>query len=262
MASGMLFLLKRFKMQENRRFYVNSDCFQGEFVKLQGSEFNHLVNVLRAKIGDELIININDGKDIFCKLVEIGKGFANLECIRSEQNLCEPKLHITLFQALPKGDKLELIVQKAVELGMSKIVPFTSNFTVAKDNPNKTERLNKISVEASKQCGRAIKVDVEKTITINELYEKLVDFDDVFFCFEGEKENSIKTVLQKSFSVKKPEKVALIIGSEGGFSEKEAKKLVDCGAKVVSLGRRIMRCETAAIASMAIVMYEFNEMVI
>lgn len=247
-------------MQEDRRFFVENIDENAEEIVITGSEYKHIANVLRAKVGDKVVCFCGDKIDYTCEIIDITKTEISLKIIEKSINLSEPEKNYTLFQALPKGDKIDLIVQKAVELGFNKVVPFTSKFTISKDNENKNQRLNKIALEAVKQCGRNVNFEVSYSVTFKQMLEKLKDFDIVLFAFEGERENEIKNVLNK-VDKDKIKNVALIIGSEGGFDKDEAELIKENGGKILSLGNRILRAETASISVMGIVMYEFDEMV-
>ena len=155
---------------------------------------------------------------------------------------------------MPKGDKADLIVQKAVELGVQDIYFFNSSFvSEAKFN---LDRLNKINVEACKQCGRSRKSNIYGLFDFKEILDLFHNFDKVIICYENEKINSIK----KELCDFNGESIAIIIGSEGGFSDNEVSLCKNYGAKSVTLGNRIMRCETASIVTCGIVMYELGEM--
>ena len=164
-----------------------------------------------------------------------------MKFIEKTYNNANPKANIVLFQGLPKGDKLELIIQKLNELGISKIIPFDSDFTIAKFNSSKLERLNKIAVESSKQCGRSKSLQVESCISFKQMIEEINKFQTVLFAYENERTTYLKDINLLG-------DIAIIVGSEGGFSEKEVNALLKTNAKIVGLGNRILRCETASIA--------------
>src|SRR5690606_35771629 len=138
-------------------------------ILLQGQEHHHLVNVTRAQIGEQVIVCFNDGYDNICEIIEIKKNQAILKRLSRQKNNNETDIDVTLFQAAPKGDKIELITQKCVELGIKSIVPFLSQFTQTKESSVKTERLRKIAQEAAKQCGRAIVPEIENTSKFSDI---------------------------------------------------------------------------------------------
>ena len=243
---------------ELRRFFAEQKNTTGNTVIIDGDEFIHLARVLRLGAGDEIIVCFNDGKDNFAVIKKIEKNFASAEIYRTEYNLCEPGRRISLFQALIKGEKEDLLIQKAVELGVYEIYPFESEHCTVKitGGEGKRERLNKIAKEACKQCGRACIAEVKPFITFNAMLEKLKSFDKVIFASELEERNSLKDSLSSSPN---PAHIALVIGSEGGFTMEEHKKIVEAGAEPVTLGNRIMRAETAGISLISAVSFYLGE---
>lgn len=238
-----------------RRFYIAQEDICGNQVTISGDEFWHLTKVLRYKLGYSLIVCNNiDGNDYLCELTEISKDFARAEVKEIVPNECKTKAKITLYQALPKGDKADFITQKAVELGVSDIVFFNSDYVSEKKF--NIERLNKINVEACKQCGRSRISNIKGLLSFDQMLCELDLFDKVILCYENEKINSIKSQLRGE----KFENIALIVGSEGGFSEQEVEKAKQKGAEAVTLGSRILRCETASIVVCGVVLYELGEM--
>lgn len=240
---------------EIRRFYVSVDDITDNVVTIVGDEFWHLTKVLRYKVGYNIIVcNNTDGKDYVCKIKLIDKDYCQAVVEDIVDNECKTKSNITLFQALPKGDKADLIVQKAVELGVQNICFFDSNY-VAEKKFN-LDRLHKINVEACKQCGRSRISNIFGLLTFEEMLNLLKNFDKVIVCYENEKTNNLGEELVGMES----KNIAIIIGSEGGFSEQEVELCKSFGAKSVTLGSRILRCETASIVVCGIVMYVLGEM--
>jgi 16S rRNA (uracil1498-N3)-methyltransferase len=162
--------------------------------------------------------------------------------------------------AYPKGDKLETVVQKSVELGASEIIPFESSRCIKRPAADKADkiadRLSRIAEEAAKQCGRSRLPKVAKQIKFSEVTERVKDHDLTLFCYEGEGATSLKATLE-SYG-KEGGRIAVIIGSEGGFSEEEARLIIEAGAKCVNLGPRILRCETAPDYCLAAISYHFE----
>lgn len=254
-----------------RRFFVKK-IIDSEKIILEGSDYNHLKNVLRFKVGDEIICFCGDGKDYFCEIISLENQKVLCKIQKIQLSDKTPKSKVTLFQALLKSDKFEFIIQKMSELGLTSIIPFESTFTVSKLKEGKTLRYNKISIEASKQCGRADFLKVHDGITFNEMLEKLKGFEIVIFANENENNTSIKDVINNyddtSHFLPLGDKcegtlnsqIALIVGSEGGFSEKEIFEIISRGAKSVSLGKRILRAETASITLASIIMFLLGEL--
>ena len=221
---------------------------ENNYIIINGEDLDHLA-VLRCNTNEEVFCFCGDEYEYSCKIQEITKKYA--KCLILDKKLCKknPTKNIVLFQGLPKLDKLELITQKLTELGINKIVPFESDFTIAKKNLNKIERLNKISKEACKQCGRSLPVVVEEPIKFNNLKEKLNDFDLVLFANETNRQ-----ITDINFNDKN--NIAIIVGSEGGFSNRELEMLTkDEKITQIGLGERILRTETASIVLCGIVSY-------
>ena len=237
-----------------RRFFIEKDIEVEEEFKIEGEEAKHIM-VLRHNIGDEILVN-----DKVCKIKDITKKGIICVAVSLEKRKEEPNIKITLFQSLLKSDKLEFVIQKCVELGIYKIIPFMSKNVVVKveekDKIKKSIRWNKISLEASKQCGRSDIVKVEDMITFPEMINVLKDFELVILAYENETKK-LKEVINKNLKVKN---IAIIIGPEGGFEKDEVQEILrQNNANSVSLGSRILRAETASLNLVSILMYEFGE---
>ena len=213
---------------------------------IEDEEFLHLKVVLRMKEGDNVVVLDGSETEYVCKILNIRKDCAIAEILYKQTCNALPKKEITLYQAFTKREKLELIVQKAVELGVSNLVLFESDFTVAKDSVTKKDRLEKIVKSACKQCECSVPMNINicKFADIS----KSANMHDIVL-FANEREG-------KEFdfsSLKKYNKIAIIIGPEGGFSDDEKKTVLDFGAESISLGERILRSETATIVLTGIV---------
>lgn len=244
----MLYLLRM------RRFFVKSENITENEIVINEKEFEHLHNVLRLRENDKLVCFSGDGLEYFCSIKQIlpSKAICQIEKIEKSKTATGKK--ITLFQGALKSDKFEFVIQKMSELGLNKVVPFESAFSVAKVKSEKIDRYQKIATEASKQCQRADVLEVGKVLTLKQLAQEIKNYDLVLFAYEKEDENSLANIKVKDF-----ENIALIVGSEGGFSEKEAQTLIQAGAKSISLGKRILRAETAPITLASIVMFLLGE---
>ena len=237
-----------------RRFFIEKDIKIGEEIEITGEEAKHIM-VLRYNIGEKILIN-----DKICEIKDISKYGIKVEAIEEEKKTETPNVNITLFQALLKSDKLEFVIQKSVELGIYKIKPFISKNVVVKlndsDKIRKIDRWNKISKEASKQCGRNDIVTVENINSFKSMIEELPQYDLVLIAYENEVQ-SLKEAIQKNISAKN---IAIIIGAEGGFEKDEVSEILkQKNAISVSLGPRILRAETASLNLISILMYEFDE---
>lgn len=236
-----------------KRFFVNQNLQVNTVVAIDGVEHNHIKNVLRLKIGDEIILVCGNEFDYISQIVDISKGCTKVKINQKEPNIYNPKSDVTVFQALVKTDNMTLIVQKLTELGVKTFVPFESDFITSKDKFNKCQKLQEISNQSIKQCKRSIPMRVENTKSFGDVLTSLVDFDIVIFANECEKTLNLSDIKLNGG------KIAIIIGSEGGFSFSEIERLTSSGAKSVSLGKRILRAETASIALTSVVMYMIGE---
>ncbi len=218
-------------------------------MKLTGAERKHLAEVLRARPGDNIVICPNDGKDYIYEITAFDKESVALSFLREEDNPTEPDLYLCVYISILKGDKTELEVQKLTELGARRIVPMISEYTVPLRE--KSERLRRAAHEASKQCGRAIIPEVTDVMSYSDVIRELADYDSAVFAYEGAYGGGLRI----GDVVKGDEKrIALVIGPEGGFSEREVKEAENAGYPGVTLGKRILRAETAAIAGAAVIM--------
>ncbi len=232
-----------------KRFFVDSGIKINiaDKIALTGDEYVHLSKVMRLRTGDKVEC-FQDGSEIFeCKILQVGKSDATLEVLNSYPCKANPKIRITLFQGLPKLDKLELISQKLCEIGVSCIVPFYSKFCIVKPNDNKVERLRKIIVSACKQCGRTSLLQVNLPVKFAEIVPMFDNYDYVLFANEKEDVRRIDDVIfEIAQSKNKDISIAYVVGSEGGFSAEEI-ELLSKVCSSVSFGKRILRTETASI---------------
>ena len=236
-----------------KRFFVDNSNIFGDKINLTDDEHNHLSKVLRLRVGDEVECFCDGGEVLNCKIDEITKSFSTLKILSSYPCKANPKRELTLFQALPKLDKLELVTQKVTEIGVGEIVPFSSTYCIAKENTNKIERLKKIVSSACKQCGRTRLTKISATKKFDEVLQMLVKYDLVIFANETESENSLSKVLSL-LPTKTYSNIACVVGSEGGFSKEEIDKIKSLKTvSSVSLGNRILRTETASIVICGIV---------
>lgn len=235
-----------------KRFYACKSNFNNNKITLSHSEHNHLKNVLRLKEGDQVICVMGDCYDYFCNILSIEKQHTILFVYDKKPNTANPKEKVTVFQALIKKDNMYLVTQKLNELGVLNLCPFESEYITAKDKNTKQIKLQEIAFQSSKQCGRSMPMIVSETLSFKSLLAQLSDFDAVLFANEKEKETKASTFYK---SIKSEQNIAIIIGSEGGFSDREVASLLDFKNVVsVSLGTRILRSETASIATSACVM--------
>ena len=235
------------------RFFVRQDRISGGVISIIGEDAHHIARSLRMATGDEITVCDMQGNEYACKISAFDDDkevIAEILSQRRSEN--EPTVFITLYQALPKGDKLDTIIQKAVECGASRIVPFQSERCVVKIKSDaedkKRERRQRISAEAAKQCGRSVIPEVANSITYKEAILEAKENDMILFCYEGDGTQSLGDILKKAFSQESdiPQRIAIFIGSEGGFSIKESEFAKAEGAIMTGLGKRILRTETAS----------------
>lgn len=232
------------------RFFT--DDINENTARISGDDAVHIGRSLRMRLGDEITL-CSGGMEYLCKIRSISDKEVLCDVISSQKTKAEPSIQLTLFQAVPKQDKLEFIVQKAVELGVCKIVPVLTERCISRPDgksfEKKRARLQKIAEGAAKQSGRGIIPQVTDIISIEEAAASLNRCDVALICYEKGGER----LCRERFDGKKT--VGLMIGCEGGFSESEVKLCEENGALPIWLGERILRCETAPLAAVSIIMH-------
>lgn len=225
---------------------------------LTGADAHHVGFSLRMKPGEQLTLCCG-GIDYDCEISSITGDCVYLDLIEKHPCMAEPDINVTLFQAVPKLDKLEFIIQKSVELGVSRIVPVLTRRCISRpdsrDFEKKLKRLTKIAEEAAKQSGRGIIPEVTPIVSYKKALEMMSSLDKTIMFYEAE---GGKTFGEVDFSGAK--NIGLVIGSEGGFDADEVRMAVDAGTERVWLGKRILRCETAPITGLSILMFLTNNM--
>ncbi len=244
------------------KFFVSKNQIDGEFINITGEDAHHISRSLRMATGEKIVVSDGEGMDYDCLLEQFNPATVVARIISSKVADAEMPVRVHLFSALPKGEKLDLIIQKSVECGVFDITPFESERCVVKVKADaeerKTERRNKIALEAAKQCGRSIIPKVNSTISFQDMINSASKSNLVLFCYEGEGTLPLGAVCRKAKSEYKIDDIAIIIGSEGGFSPLEAEKCKDADFSMIGLGKRILRAETAAIAALSCLVYEFE----
>lgn len=245
------------------RFFVKSSQIQENEIKIIGEDVKHIRNVLRKRIGDNIeICNQENQKSYKCEIERIEEEQIVTK-IEQELESEENNVKVDIYQGLPKSDKMELIIQKSIELGANAIIPVEMKRCVAKleakDENKKIQRWQKIAESAAKQSGRNIIPEIKKKVNIQDIIKTIKEYDVVIVAYENEKENKLKNELLKLKEMKKEKiTIAIIIGPEGGLEEKDVEELKKNGAKVVTLGDRILRTETVALNTLSIIMYELD----
>lgn len=242
-----------------QKFFIDgSPPIKGEFL-LGGENFDH-IKVLRLRAGDSVVLCDGAKTDYFCRIAELNRENAVLILESVLPSVSEPTIDCGLFVAMPKADKLEHIIQKAVELGASSVTAFISQRCVSRPDiksiAKKLQRWQKIAESAASQCGRGIIPEVRFIENFKSALAQAAAYEVPLLLYENEDKASLKSALsQKNFT-----SVSILSGSEGGFSEEEAQQSVEAGLISCSLGPRILRCETAPLCALSAVMYHSDNM--
>lgn len=242
-------------------FYIKNNQLNGEKAVVLGEDVKHIKDVLRYNIGDEISLCDEEGYKYNGEILSFSKDSVEVNILEKLETTSESKLNITLYQGLPKADKLEFIIQKCTELGVNEVVPVITDRVIVKldekSTPKKVERWNKIALEAAKQSGRQKVPVVQNPIKLKNSIENISKYDIVILPYECEKEVTLKKIL-KSLD-KGLKNIAIVIGPEGGFSEEDLKVLDLPNVKKVTLGPRILRTETAGLATISATIYELED---
>lgn len=239
------------------RFFVSADRVFDGYLELEQADAQHVSRVLRMRPGEEIEVCCDNGRAYRCALEQVGKNEVSARILSEDVYNNEPSAFVTVYAGLSKGDRFDYLIQKCVECGASHIVPFYSDFCVVhleeKDQEKKRQRYARIAFEASKQCQRSRPVTVGEIVSFRRVTEMAAQDACGLFLYEKENRQSLSHILKEkagcgTFSV--------VTGPEGGFSEKEAKAAVDAGLSCVSIGPRILRCETAPVAAVCAIMYQ------
>ena len=249
------------------KFFVGNNQIINDTIYIKDKDVNHIKKVLRKNIEDEITIcNENTKQDYLCKITNIEENEITCKILKELETNVESNIEVSIFQGLPKADKMELIIQKSVELGVHDITPIEMKRCVVKlkekDKTKKIERWQKISEVAAKQCGRNYIPKINNIENLKEISEKIKDYDAVLVAYEEEKENTLKNELKllkkDNKENNKKIKIAIVIGPEGGMDKEEINTLEKNGAKIITLGKRILRTETVALNILSIIMYELE----
>lgn len=239
------------------RFLIDPAWRDGDDIRIYGDESRHLSQVLRLRPGDHIAVIDGSGEEHEAEIVTVGKTEVTAKRLTTCTPDVEPAIEITLLQGIPKSDKMDYIVQKAVELGVSRIVPVRTAFVVGKDTADMTKRLerwNRIAREAVKQSRRTSVPEVMAPVSLEEAI-RVYQGDLGVLLYENERKKDLKALL-KWYTMNRYHRLSLLVGPEGGISPAEAEYLALCGFQSVTLGNRILRTETASLAALAIIMYE------
>lgn len=236
--------------------YFTTEIADGR-AALRGADAHHLARVMRAKLGEQVILCDGKGTEYNAVIAGFGDELVEFTVDAGAPSAAEPAIEVTLMVGYPKQDKLEQVIRHGVELGAAHFVPFFSRYCVAapKKEDQKNVRYNRIAVEAAKQCGRGVLPDVSMPAeNFGALCRTFEQYDAVLFCYEGGGRPVKELLAETPVPLNRPPRIAVLTGAEGGFAEKEAAQALEAGAKIVGLGPRILRCETAPLAALAAVM--------
>lgn len=243
------------------RFFVSPEAIGEKEITVSGADAHHIARSLRMAEGDRVTLCDGEGEEYTCRLSRIRDEECTAEILSHGRAYTESPVRITLFMAYPKGDKMETVVQKAVELGASRIVAFESARCIKRPAKDKTEkllaRLSRISEEAAKQCGRGVIPTVTGIYDPKGVMKEGSELDLLLLCYENESSVTLRRVLEEKADGG-VSSIGIIIGSEGGFSEEEAEFFKKGGAISVNLGPRILRCETAPEYALSAISYHFE----
>lgn len=244
------------------RFFVEQNQIEENYITILGEDAHHISRSLRMAAGEHITVSDGEQYEYDCILEEFTDKTVKAKITYKYASATELPIRVHLYQALPKGDKLDFIIQKSVECGAFDVTPFESQNCVVKVKKDaedkKCERRNKIALEAAKQCGRGIIPRVNPTLSFNQMVNDASKFDAVLFCYEGQGTEPMGTVLKNLKRKGEIHDIAVIIGSEGGFSSAEAALARERGFYSIGLGKRILRAETAAVFALSSVVYEFE----
>ncbi len=243
------------------KFFIKREDIKGNNVVITGGDAAHIAKVLRTDVGETLTLCDGCGTDFYATVTACSKESVSLTIKETIPCMAEPELSVTLFQGIPKQGKMDYIIEKCTELGISRIVPVSTKRSVVKiedkkSEAKKLERWRKIAAESVKQCGRGTIPEVTEIMTVPEAIELSKAFDLTIVAYECERDTTVRSAL----SGKNPKSVGIFIGPEGGLDNTEVEMFKKADIATVTLGKRILRTETAGHTVLTAVMYEFNEL--
>lgn len=248
------------------KFFTSKELINENVGKIIGDDVKHIMKVLRLTSGEEVILNNCEGTEYLAKIDTVNKQEVILTIIETIEGSNESDINITLYQGLPKSQKMDLIVQKGTELGIYEFKPvITSRVDVKlKGEFKKLDRLNRISLEAAKQSKRSVVPKVLEPINFNDLLEEIGSLDLMLVPYENAENFGIKTLIsslkKENIDLNNIKTVGILVGPEGGFEEEEIVKLKDKGAHIITLGKRILRTETAGFVAASLIQYELSDL--
>ncbi len=245
------------------RFFVSKENINEEerIISILGEDAFHIARSLRMAVGDDLTVCDGEGRDYSCKLTKIRDNQVDCEILEAVACPAEPPYKVTVYQALVKGERLDVAIQKSVEFGATAIAPFESSRCIVRmkgeKEGSKSQRRRRIAAEAAKQCGRGIVPEVSEPVSYREMLAEAAKCDLAIFCYEKEGDRMLGTTLE-ALRANPPKSVAIVVGPEGGFSPDEAEAAENAGLSLLGLGKRILRTESAAAFVLACLSSEFE----
>ncbi|UKS30366.1 16S rRNA (uracil(1498)-N(3))-methyltransferase [Paenibacillus sp. HWE-109] len=252
-----------------QRYFLPPEQFHltTQTVTIEGDDAHHLARVMRAEIGDKVICSNGVDREVLVRIAELDKGRVTAEIVEELTMDAEAAVQVWIAQSLPKGDKMEVIIQKGTEIGAARFLPFLSDRTIvqydAKKEAKRSERWQKIAKEAAEQAHRNRVPQVESVHSWKQLLQRAKEADVAWICYEKEDGQQLRPAIQQALAQGKlgaGQQVVIAVGPEGGFTEQEIVQAEEAGFQSVSLGSRILRTETAAMVGLTCLFYETGEM--
>ncbi|CAG7639485.1 Ribosomal RNA small subunit methyltransferase E [Paenibacillus solanacearum] len=251
-----------------QRYFITPAQWAGDTVVIQGDDAHHIIRVMRAKPGDAFIVSDGESREAIVKVRTVGKDEVTADPVEWLAMENEPSVDVWIAQSLPKGDKMELVIQKGTEIGAARFLPFVSERTVVqldgKKEGKRVERWQKIAKEAAEQAHRNKVPAVDSPLAWKALLQRASEADCAWICYEKESAQELRTEIRRALAPKEGDTarrtLLLIVGPEGGFTEQEVAAAEAAGCRSVGLGKRILRTETAAMVGLTCILYEAGEM--
>lgn len=251
-----------------QRYFIPPEQFQEGIVIITGEDARHIGKVMRGRPGDKVIVSDGLAREALAEIEHIEQDRVTAAVIEMLEMTSEPRVKVTIAQSLPKGDKMETVIQKCTEIGAHAFVPFLSARTVvqydAKKEGKRLDRWRKIAKEAAEQSHRNRIPDIAAPLSWKELLASFAGYDLVCYCYEKEHGRQLRDVIapfmEQSSQQGEHPRILLVVGPEGGFTEEESMAAENAGARSTGLGPRILRAETAGMAALACILYESGEM--
>lgn len=242
-------------------FFVEPSYVGDEFITITGQDVNHIKNVLRMGKGEEILVSDKEGRDYICEIAELSEEEVIAKITDFQTEGRELPVEVYLLQSLPKGDKMEMIIQKAVELGVKAVIPVSTSRCIVKLDDKKAaskiKRWQAISESAAKQSKRGIIPEIMNVMSFKEAIKYVSDFETKLIPYENAK--NMKETKKLISGIEKGTKVAIFIGPEGGFADSEIDLAFENGIMPISLGKRILRTETAGMTILSVIMFNVEE---